>query len=444
MTALSWERFKEEFDNRFFPDSVKQLKAQEFASLTQGSLTVEQHAAKFMALGRFAPHLILTQKMQAQKFQAGLLPRIRSRVACLRIENHKELVNVAAIVEAEQKELAIQNLTDRKRAMPFAVSSSAEKMRSFSSPEKGKGIMTGGQKPSFYSSCSKCGKRHSGECHRGYGVCYRCGKSRHMIRDCPNTMQGSGAGDRKPKPHIPARVYAITPGASQSFMSAAFAQIYSLQTELLPRRVVVLIPNKNTVSCTRLVKDCPLELEGRTLKANLLVFGQMEFDLILRMDWLFKHYAKIDCRKREVVFEPPTEDRMSYARTSVKATPPLISALQARKCIDDGASAFLLITVEKTTKTIGIQEIPMVENFPEVFVDELPGLPPDREVEFQIGLEPATTPTHKAPYRMAPTELKELKLQLEELLEKGFIRPSSSPWGAPVLFMKKKYGSIRD
>ncbi|XP_042979945.1 uncharacterized protein LOC122310129 [Carya illinoinensis] len=408
MAALSWERFKEEFDNRFFPDSVKQLKAQEFASLTQGSLTVEQYAANFMVLGRFAAHLISTQKMQAQKFQVGLLPRIRSQVVCLKIENYQELVNVAAIAKAEQKELVIQNLTNRKRVMPFAASSSAEKRRNY-----------------------------------------------------PNTMQGSGAGDHKPRPHIPALVYAVTPddfevdapetdeagvmtrrvnlfrfsacalfdsSASQSFVSAVFARICSLQTELLPRRVVVLIPDWNTVSCTRLVKDCSLELEGKTLKANLLVFDQMEFDLILRMDWLFKHYAKIDCRKREVMFEPPTEDRMSYTRTSVKATPPSISALQARKCIDDGASAFLLITIEETTKTIGIQGIPVVEDFSEVFVDELPGLPPDREVEFQIELEPATTPTHKAPYRMAPTELNELKLQLEELLEKGFIRPSSSPW----------------
>ncbi|XP_040990916.1 uncharacterized protein LOC121238139 [Juglans microcarpa x Juglans regia] len=137
-------------------------------------------------------------------------------------------------------------------------------------------------------------------------------------------------------------------GALQSFMPAAFAQICSLQTELLPRRVVVLIPDGNTVACTRLVKNCPIELEGRALKANLLVFGQMEFDLILGMDWLFKHYAEIDCRKREVVFKPPSENRMSYAGPSVKATPLVISTLQARKCIEDGASTFLLMNVEKT------------------------------------------------------------------------------------------------
>ncbi|XP_042983242.1 uncharacterized protein LOC122312647 [Carya illinoinensis] len=217
------------------------------------------------------------------------------------------------IAEADQRDLAIQNITDRKKAIPFAASGNAEKKRSFSSQEKGKRIMTGRQKPSFYSPCPKCGKRHLGECHKGYRVCYRCGKPGHMIRDCPNAMQGSGAGDHKPRPHIPTHVYAVTlgsvnllrfsacalfnSGASQSFVSAAFARICSLQTELLPQWVVVLIPDQNTVSCTRLIKDYLLELEGRTLKANLLVFGQMEFNLILGMDWLFKHYAKIDCRK---------------------------------------------------------------------------------------------------------------------------------------------------
>ena len=82
-------------------------------------------------------------------------------------------------------------------------------------------------------------------------------------------------------------------------------------------------------------------------------------------------------------------------------------------------------------------------DFPEVFPDELPGLPPSREVEFEIELTPGTTPVSMAPYRMAPAELKELKAQLQELLDKGFIRPSVSPWGAPVLFVKKKDGSLR-
>nr|GFA43756.1 retrotransposon protein, putative, Ty3-gypsy subclass [Tanacetum cinerariifolium] len=86
---------------------------------------------------------------------------------------------------------------------------------------------------------------------------------------------------------------------------------------------------------------------------------------------------------------------------------------------------------------------PIVSEFPDVFPDELPGIPPVRKVEFSIKLIPGAEPISKAPYRMAPIELKELKDQLQELLERGFIRPSVSPWGAPVLFVKKKDGSMR-
>ena len=78
-----------------------------------------------------------------------------------------------------------------------------------------------------------------------------------------------------------------------------------------------------------------------------------------------------------------------------------------------------------------------------MFPDDLPGLPPDREIEFNIDLQPGITPISQAPYRMAPAELKELKVQLQDLLDKGYIRPSVSPWGAPVLFVKKKDGTMR-
>ena len=90
-----------------------------------------------------------------------------------------------------------------------------------------------------------------------------------------------------------------------------------------------------------------------------------------------------------------------------------------------------------------LDDIPVVREFPDVFPEDLPGIPIDREIEFSIDLHPGTSPISKAPYRMAPIELKELKEQLQELLDKGFIRPSASPWGAPVLFVKKKDGTMR-
>ena len=96
-----------------------------------------------------------------------------------------------------------------------------------------------------------------------------------------------------------------------------------------------------------------------------------------------------------------------------------------------------------STKATALEDIPVVCEYPDVFPEELPGMPPDREVEFIIELMPGTAPISKQPYRMPPNELKELKKQLKTLLDKGFIRPSSSPWGCPALFVKKKDGSLR-
>ncbi|WVZ81137.1 hypothetical protein U9M48_028553 [Paspalum notatum var. saurae] len=97
-----------------------------------------------------------------------------------------------------------------------------------------------------------------------------------------------------------------------------------------------------------------------------------------------------------------------------------------------------MVATVNATELDELKEIPVVCDFPDVFPEELPGLPSDRDVEFRIDLVPGTAPVSKRPYRMAPDELKELKIQLQEQLDKGFIRPSSSPWGCPALFVEKK------
>ncbi|GJV37013.1 hypothetical protein Tco_1409490 [Tanacetum coccineum] len=99
--------------------------------------------------------------------------------------------------------------------------------------------------------------------------------------------------------------------------------------------------------------------------------------------------------------------------------------------------------VEDKSEMKRLEDVSIVQDFPEVFPEDLPGLPPTRQVEFQIDLVPGAAPVARAPYRLAPSEMKELSEQLKELSDKGFIRPSSSPWGAPVLFVKKKDGSFR-
>ncbi|GKB65023.1 putative reverse transcriptase domain-containing protein [Tanacetum coccineum] len=139
------------------------------------------------------------------------------------------------------------------------------------------------------------------------------------------------------------------------------------------------------------------------------------FDVIIGMDWLVKHDAVIIYGEKVV--------RIPYGNKTL---------------IVEGDKGVSRLKKEKR-----MEDVPVIRNFPEVFLEELPGLPPPRQAEFRIDLVPGAAPVARAPYRLAPSEMKELSIQLQELLEKGFIRPSSSPWGAPVLFVKKKDGSFR-
>jgi hypothetical protein len=107
------------------------------------------------------------------------------------------------------------------------------------------------------------------------------------------------------------------------------------------------------------------------------------------------------------------------------------------------SSIFPLSVVAHAEASPNLASIPVVCEFPDIFPEDLPRLPPDRDVEFMIELEPGIAPISRRPYRMAPQELAKMKKQLEELLEKGFIHPSTSPWGCPAIFVKKKDGTLR-
>lgn len=161
------------------------------------------------------------------------------------------------------------------------------------------------------------------------------------------------------------------------------------------------------------------------------------------MDWLHACYASLDCRTRAVKFLFPNEPVIEWSSSSAVPKGRFISYLKARKLVSKGCIYHLVRVHDSSVEIPLFQSVPIVREFPEVFSDDLPGIPPEREIDFGIDLIPDTRPISIPPYRMAPAELKELKEQLKDLLEKGFIRPSVSPWGAPVLFVRKKDGSLR-
>jgi hypothetical protein len=160
-------------------------------------------------------------------------------------------------------------------------------------------------------------------------------------------------------------------------------------------------------------------IDGVEFWAYLVVLKTEGLDVILGMDWLKEHHGNISCNDRAVT--------LTNHKGIIVTCHPQAPRIEPMVC-----------SIQATT----VEEVLVVCEYPNVFPEDLSGMPPNRDLEFIIGLVPGTAPIAKRPYRMAANELEELKKQLRELQDKGYIRPSSSPWGSPVLFVKKKDGSL--
>ncbi|CAA0833390.1 Uncharacterized mitochondrial protein AtMg00860, partial [Striga hermonthica] len=206
---------------------------------------------------------------------------------------------------------------------------------------------------------------------------------------------------------------------------------------------VSLASGQNIVTDAR-ATDISLSVGGQILTSDAYVIVMRDFDLILGMDWLTRFHADIRCHDREITLYLPGDDQITYFGSRTRTLPHIIFMAKARRILRRGDfQGYLVSLVGDEPKARSPHDIPIVREFVDVFPDQLPSGPPSRQVEFSIDLIPGAGPVSKAPYRMAPKELQELKTQIQELLNLGFIRPSVSPWGAPVLFVKKKDGSMR-
>jgi hypothetical protein len=180
------------------------------------------------------------------------------------------------------------------------------------------------------------------------------------------------------------------------------------------------------MSIRQLCLKVNLKIRGVDFIVNLIVLESKGIDVILGMDWLSKHKVLIDCAKKSVKLTTPEGKELEFVAESVVPAKGVANHVK----------------VNQLDASQGL-EVPVVSEFPDVFPEELPGMPPDRDIEFVIELMSGTAPIYKSPYMMATPELAELKEHIKELLEKGFVHPSSSPWGAPVIFISKKDGTQR-
>ncbi|GJW55451.1 putative reverse transcriptase domain-containing protein [Tanacetum coccineum] len=303
--------------------------------------------------------------------------------------------------------------------------------------------------------CNKCKLHHEGPCTRGQVVNqrvvtgFKCGKQGHYKSDYPKLKYQNrgnkagnkngigeargksdvlGGGDTNPDSNVVKGTFVLNnhyafvlfdSGADQSFMSTTFSTLLDVTLDTLDVSYAVELADERISETNTVLKGCTLGLLGHPLNIDLM---PVELDEVLIVQG----------------------DRGGKGEKSKLS---IISCTKTQKYIKRGCLIFLAQVTKKETEDKSeekrLEDVPIVQDFPKVFPEDLPGLPPTRQVEFQIDLVPGAAPVVRASYSLAPSELQELSTQLQELSEKGFIRPSSSRWGAPVLFVKKKDGYFR-
>jgi len=199
-------------------------------------------------------------------------------------------------------------------------------------------------------------------------------------------------------------------GASHSFIATQFVARFNLPMSMMKNKMIVSSPGGDMLA-RHLCSKISIIIRGVEFLSNLIVLESKGLDIILGMDWLSKYNGVIDCAKKMVSVRGPGGKIVEYQAVPSNAPEARLNQINA------------------------VAEIKMVNEFPDVFPEELPGMPPDREIEFVIELVPGTAPIYKRPYRMDANQLAELKDQIQKLLDKGYICPSTSSWGAPVFIV---------
>ncbi|GJU29123.1 putative reverse transcriptase domain-containing protein [Tanacetum coccineum] len=480
--AITWEVLKKKMMDKYCPQGkLKKLEIKLWNLKVKGN-DVPVYTERFQELTLICTKFVANKIEKVDKYISGLPDNIYGNVKSARPKTLDETIELANdLMDQKLRTYAERQSDNKRKADDSSRNNHGHQQQPFKRQNVAKvyNMGTGERKPYGGSlpKCTKCHLHHNGPCtqrchkcnkvghfardcrstgntnvantQKGNGAapkgngCFECGAPGHFKRDCPKLKNKDGGngnaqgwvyavGNAKKRGNAPGNPDAnvvmgtfllnnhyasilFDTGADISVISTAFSSLINITPTPLENFYDVELADGKLVGIDTIIRGCTLNFLVHPFNLDLMPIELGSFDVIIGMDWLRRCHAVIMCDEK-LVQVPYGNETLNFC---------------GNKSSNGRESRLTVISCSKAQEYMakGCQD--------------LPGLPPARPVEFQIDLIPGAAPVARAPYRLAPSEMKELSEQLQELSDKGFIRPSSSPWGAPVLFVKKKDGSFR-
>ncbi|GKB07061.1 putative reverse transcriptase domain-containing protein [Tanacetum coccineum] len=400
---------------------IKKLES-EYWNLKVRGTNLLAYNQRFQELALICDRMFPKESTKVERYVGGLPDMIHGSVKASKPQSMQEAIEFATEMMDKKMLTAAERQAENKRKFEDTPRNNQNQQQPFKRNNVAWAYTAGPRDKKPYGGtkplCTKCNYHHDRPCTL---KCTNCKKLGYSARDCKNGNQGNRTGNgnavarayvvgsarTNPNSNVVTGTFLLNnryasilfdTGADRSFISTAFSSLIDIIPTTLDHGINVELADGRIIWVNTLIRGCTLNFLNHPFNIDLMPVEMGSFDVIIGMDWLAKYHAVI------VYDEKLAEDKLKEKR---------------------------------------LEDVPIVQDFPEVFLEDLPGIPPTRQVEFQINLIPGAAPMARAPYRLAPSKMKELPDQLKELSDKGFIRPGSSPWGAPVLFVKKKDGSFR-